>query len=624
MINRFAKMRDSWFTKIILTVTALSFMSLFGVSGYYSAAGSNKAVIKVDDVEITQSEFSYLLQRDLAKIRAITGESEDDDGERKATVARLLAQSKLNEAILENTMRKYKVDFSKGLIGKIIQIMPQFSVNGVFNKQAYQAYLRNANKSEDEMIQDIKHNLARKVLVDTQVAYAKVPEVLQTQMEKVLGQRRTFKYVRVNNADAKITRQPTESELDQFYDDMAEELMIPEKRDITVMYLSEDDLEKRIEISDEEINAYYKEHVDEFEQPEKRFVLQMVFNSEDEANKAAAELAEGADFAEVSARYGQKAEDVNLGWVAQNELVEELGTAVFALAKNQTSAPVKVDDSWQLLKVTDVKAAEKADRNEVNKQIVDVLRQDKVYDGSYELVAEIEDKLGAGTALTDIAAAYGAKLYPVKGYDEDGNAESADKSLTDVLKNRDMIDTAFSYNEGEVSQAIENGDGIAVVSVDKIYDAHQQPREEATAKLIQMWTESEREAITKETVDNIQHDVESGDDLAESAKRYGLHAINSSPVARSENIDKLTLADMKELFAAAKDEPVIIEVGDDYVVVVTSNIYDDSASLTAQDKENLEKMLYESLSADMGEALLKGYASKYKVEVQYGRMGLGD
>lgn len=623
MINRFSKMRDSWFTKIILTVTALSFMSLFGVSGYYSAANSNKAVIKVDDIEITQSEFSYLLQRDLARIKAITGK-EDEDGELKKTVANLIAQTKLNDAILENTMRKYKVDFSRSLIGQILHIMPQFSVNGVFNKQVYQTYLRDANKSEDEMIQDIKRNVAHKVLVETQVAGANVPEVLQKQMEKVLGQRRTFKYVRVNKADAKITRQPTEDELEQIYDDLSDELMISEKRDVTLMFLSQADLAEMVEIAPEEVEAYYKEHIDEYEQPEKRAVLQMVFASKEEADKAAEQLANGDDFAEVAAQNGQKAADIDLGFVSRNDMVEELGEVIFALAPNQVSAPVQIDDSWQLLKVTSLKAAEKADKAAVYKQIADELRQEKAYDGSYEVVREIEDKLGAGTALNEVAQAYGAKLYSVKAYDEDGNAESADKALAEVLKNRDVIDTAFSYNEGEVSQAVETDEGVVAISVDKIYDAHKKPREEATAQLMQMWTDAERDAIVKETVDNIQHDVEAGDDLTDSAKRYGLHVVNSRPISRNENIDKLTLENMKDLFAAAKNEALVIESGDDYVVAATSNIYDDSASLTSQDKERLKQALSAGLIKDMGEALLKDYASKYKIEVQYNRMGLGD
>ena len=251
-------MRDSWFTKIILTVTALSFMSLFGVSGYITSAASNKAVIKVDDVEISQSEFAYLLQRDLARLRAINGDyDEDEDGSQKAMVANMLAKAKLDDAILENTMKKYGVDFSRNLIGQVIHIMPQFLNNGVFDPQQYQWYLRNTNKTEDEFINEIKLNMARKLLVEMPVTGVAVPEVFAQQMSKVLGQRRTFKYVKIINDNAKITRQPTTEELDQFYEDMAEELMIPEKRDVTVMYLSEDDLAASIEISADEVAAYY-------------------------------------------------------------------------------------------------------------------------------------------------------------------------------------------------------------------------------------------------------------------------------------------------------------------------------------------------------------------------------
>ena len=104
MINRFSKMRDSIFTKIILTITALSFMSLFGVSGYITTANSNKAVIKVDDLEISQSEFSYMLQRDISRLKALGALDIDEDVEKKTQIANALLKAKLDDLILENTM----------------------------------------------------------------------------------------------------------------------------------------------------------------------------------------------------------------------------------------------------------------------------------------------------------------------------------------------------------------------------------------------------------------------------------------------------------------------------------------------------------------------------------------
>jgi peptidyl-prolyl cis-trans isomerase D len=210
MISKFASMRDSWFTKIILTVTALSFMSLFGVSGYINSAGRNKAVIKVGNIEISQSEFVYALQKELAKMRAV-GIEADEDGKLKAQVAHTLAQSMLEDAVLQNLMQDYDVDFTDALVRNVIMSSPQFlNARGEFDREVFKWYLGRTGQSEQDLIKEIKHNIARKVLIDSQVSYTNVPEVMVEQMQKVIGQRRTFNYIKVSQADAKITRQPDE------------------------------------------------------------------------------------------------------------------------------------------------------------------------------------------------------------------------------------------------------------------------------------------------------------------------------------------------------------------------------------------------------------------------------
>ena len=62
MISKIRKYQDSWLTKAILALTALSFMSLFGISGYVNRAGKNRAVIKVDNMEILQFIVHFILQ----------------------------------------------------------------------------------------------------------------------------------------------------------------------------------------------------------------------------------------------------------------------------------------------------------------------------------------------------------------------------------------------------------------------------------------------------------------------------------------------------------------------------------------------------------------------------------
>ena len=638
MISTFSKMHNSLFTKIILTITALSFMSLFGVSGYINSANSNKPVIKVDNLEISQSEFNYMLQKELSKLKDMDSANPEEAEARKAEISAELAKIKLDDLLLENTMKKFKVDVTDSLVSQIIQISPQFLNNGQFDREMYKWYMNKNNLTEKDLVAEIKRNIGRKILVETQVEGFKVPEVLQSQMQKVLGQRRTFKYIKLAAADAKIDRKPSQEELDQYYEDFNEEFRVPEKRDITVLSLPLETIEKSIDVSDDEINAYYKEHIEEYEQPEKRHVLQMAFENEEDAKKAKAELA-GKDFMIVAKENGQSEEDTDFGAVAKSDLSDELADVVFSLAKGQVSQPEKINGSWQILKVTDIIPASSTPRAQANAQIKKTIQEERAYDGSYELMTSIEDKLGAGATLQEIADSFGIALARVenltedgsfdgaligKKLTEDGSSDAVNVDIAELVKNKDVIDAAFSYNAGEVSQTIEGDDGLIVVEVEKVHESHIQPENEVTAKITKLWQESEKVSITQELVDNINHDLEAGDTLSEVAGRYNLPVMKTMPITRGETFADLNFNDMKTLFSADKEETKVLQHGDDYLIAETNEVYDDSSALSQEDKNFLKQALQAEMAQEMADALLHGYAKDYKVEVNYGRMGIND
>ena len=638
MISTFSKMHNSLFTKIILTITALSFMSLFGVSGYINSANSNKPVIKVDNLEISQSEFNYMLQKELSKLKDMDSANPEEAEARKAEISAELAKIKLDDLLLENTMKKFKVDVTDSLVSQIIQISPQFLNNGQFDREMYKWYMNKNNLTEKDLVAEIKRNIGRKILVETQVEGFKVPEVLQSQMQKVLGQRRTFKYIKLAAADAKIDRKPSQEELDQYYEDFNEEFRVPEKRDVKVLSLPLETIEKSINVSDDEINTYYKEHIEEYEQPEKRHVLQLAFEDEESAKKAEAELA-AKDFMAVATENGQSAEDTDFGDVAKSDLSDELADVVFSLAKGQTSKPENINGGWQILKVTDIIPASSTPRAQANAQIKKTIQEERAYDGSYELMTSIEDKLGAGATLQEIADSFDIALARVENLTEDGSFDGAliGKKLTEdessdavnvdiaeLVKNKDVIDAAFSYNAGEVSQTIEGDDGLIVVEVEKVHESHIQPENEVTAKITKLWQESEKVSITQELVDNINHDLEAGDTLSEVAGRYNLPVMKTMPITRGETFADLNFNDMKTLFSAGKEEAKVLQHGDDYLIAETNEVYDDSSALSQEDKNFLKQALQAEMAQEMADALLHGYAKDYKVEVNYGRMGIND
>jgi peptidyl-prolyl cis-trans isomerase D len=625
MISKFSKMHNSIFTKVVLTITALSFMSLFGVSGYINSANNNKAVIKVDNIEVTQSEFSYMLQRQLAQIRNVLGDEDSDENEdKKREIAAGLADMLLENALIDNTMQKYKIDFTESLVRNIILATPQFQINGQFNRDIYNQYLRSSGLTEKELLTEIKRGLARKILLDTQTAYVNVPQVLQRQMEKISGQRRTFKYIKLVAAETKINREPTADELNQYYEDLSEEFTVPEKRDITMLALSMDNIENNITIPQEDIDEYYQEHIDEFEQPESREVQQITFTTKEDADAAVTKIADNEDFAEIAKQQGQTDEETNFGFVTLADLPDELAGPVFQLNVGEITAPLNVNNEWQILKVTAVTPAVTTAKEDANAQIAAELKLERAYDGIYDVINNIDDKIAAGASLAEIAQIYNVPLIKVTQLDEDGNSSSRNADVVTILQNPDVREAAFSYNEGEISQTVEGDNGVYVIQVDKITESHLAPQEDVADKIKQLWLENERAALVQETVDNIEHDLEAGDSFTEVAQRYSLPIVKTMPITRSETFAGLTFEDIKTLFAQPKDTPQTLKSGNDYFIAVTGDIYDDSASLSAEDKEFLKQALYAENMRELSSALLKGYAKDYKVEVNYNRMGLNE
>ena len=147
---------------------------------------------------------------------------------------------------------------------------------------------------------------------------------------------------------------------------------------------------------------------------------------------------------------------------------------------------------------------------------------------------------------------------------------------------------------------------------------------EVVDKITKLWLESEKVSITQELADNINHDLEAGDTLKEVADRYKLPVMKTMPITRGETFADLNFNDMKNLFSADKGEVKIIQHGEDYLIAASNEIYDDSASLTQEDKEFLKQALQAEMTQEMSDALLHGYAKDYKVEVNYGRMGIND
>lgn len=626
MINRLAKAQKSWIAKFILILTAVSFMSLFGVSSYLGSAGNNRTVIKVDNIEISQAQFSYALQKELNSLKNFMGPDDEITEDIRAGLINSLAQKMVQESVMDRTEQKYHLSFRPDLIRAIIVNDPSFKdLSGNFNRDMFRRALSDNNMSEEEYINFIKRELAQKILVTLPVLNLNVPDILLQAEGMVDNKRRTFKYVSVKPAEVKIDRQMSDEEIEQYYEDFNTNFIEPERRDLSVVYLSMPEIAERMEITPEEIQAYYDDHKSEFETPETRNILQMMFSDEKEANKAFFELQNGADFYNVAATLAnQSREDTDLGYAAADELSDDASTEVFALNTGEYTKPMPNGDMWQIMQVADIKAGQKMPFEEASKKIVEELKGERLYDDTYALINQIDDKIGAGADLSAIAAELNLNTAQIKGLADDGSAKVVPAAMTSLAASPDFIDTAFSYALNETSQVMETDEGIALIRVDNIAEAHPKPLNDVREEIKHLWAANEKTAIAQEQLNDIMHDLENGDDLSDVAKRYNLPVYKSQPITRNETFGGVNYADIREMFAEPLKTPRQIQQGENYIVAVAVNDYKNSAPLSENEQELIRRTAYQSLVRDFGEAMLASYAKDYKIRVKYKLMGLDD
>ena len=621
MMSTIRKLQDTWVAKGIFILTALSFMSLFGISGYINSAGQNRTVIKVNDIEISQGEISYQYDKELNTARQMFGDAIEINDNMRASILLGIVQKQLVDAIIKTVAQENDVVIGDDLIRKVIYSQSEFMNNeGQFDPRRFKMILSLNGMSEQEYIQALRTDIERQQLVQNPVARINVPSFLTDLLGKIENQQRVFAYVKIVPEKLKLDREITDDELQQYYQDFAENFTAPEKRDIAYIAISADRIAEKYNPSQAEIDAYYQANISEFETPEKRNILQMVFSSQDEAQKAKAKLDQGADFYAVAADLAKQSKaDTELGDVSKDMLLAEVAEDVFTLPKGGVSQPLQSEFGWHIMKVTGITPASKMSKDEAYAKAAEALRQEKAYDAVYEYTQKIEDKIGAGASLEDIAADFGSSIVQVKNLTEDGKATSTPQILS-----QELVDAGFSYNIGEISQVIETDTGLAVVRVDNIYESHQLDIDEVKPQIVKMWADNEREAMAQEMANDIMSDMENGGSITEAAKRLGLSAMTSRPIKKSETFDSLPSSQIFALFQENVGTPKLIEQDGDKLIVTTAKIVKDTHKLSDQEKADIRNSVRMDLTSEAANLLIENYSKDYDVDVNYKLLGLAD
>lgn len=617
MLTEIRKYSRSWVVKILAGILIASF-AVWGVDDMVRIAQSDSsAAIKVGDQEVGANQVADQVRREIRRLQTALGGQFGVEEAKALGVVESVIQRLANDAAVLAASKNIGIAISDDLIRDEVHKTAAFQGLGGFDRGRFQQVLNQNEMSEAWYLDQVRRQLARNQVLDS-VALSSAPKALVDSIYRRRQEKRIAETVFVADSAHKDVQEPDAAALEGYYKGHTARFTAPEYRALTVIRLDAADLAGEVAVTEAQIKEAYEAREDEFTVPETRKVQQMLLAKQEDAERAHKALSEGRAFAAVAKDVANmEADRIELGKLTRKELLAPLADVVFALAKNQPSAPVKSALGWHLFQVTAIEPGSKKTLDQARDEVRAAIAHDKAVDGLFQLANKLDDLLGGGAKLEEAAKQLNLKLTTIAAVSADGR-DPAGKPLADLPKG-EFLTTAFAVNEGADSPLVETGrDGFFVLRVDKITPPALKPLDTVKAQVADAWKADQRADKAKKAAEAVVARLKEGAAIDALAKGMGLTVAITPPLLRqSQQQDAAALPPtlIAGIFAAKRGETTMARGDGGYHVAQLKEIIAADPTADKQGSDALAGAIRDSIESDIFTQLAFALRDRHGVNI---------
>ncbi len=539
--------------KVFIVLIVLS-TAVWGVGDVFRGGGTS-VVATVGDDTITTQELSEMVDQQINQM----GQPNVDKAQVTRSLAPQLLDQLVGDSLLKQEAREQGLFVSDEVVIQEISENPKFrDEKGNFSKPLFLTFLRSIGETEAGITKSMKEAMGVRAMLEALMANTIAPPPLLKQMYVYEKEERTARLLRIPASYKVDVAKPSDEELEEYYQSQSQAFSIPEYRDVSYAVVVPEKAVKEVTVSEADIKQYYNEHIAEFTTHEQRELKHMLFETKEAAENALKNLKGGTDFDKVAKEDAkQEVEQTNVGSATRQDMQDTHAEAVFALKKGEVSAPLESDMGWHLFKVVGIKAAETKPLAQVREKLAAELKQEKSTEYLYNLGIRIQDSLAGGNTLEEVASVMGLEVQKLSGINAKGLGKDG-KEVKEPLEG--FVAGVFSMEPADGAQLMENNKGISyIVRVDKSEPEHTRPLIEVREKVLQKWTDAQRDHLLKELAENTALKIQQGKSTLEAeAKALGLQLETTEPLLRTSNgyNMKVPARLVQDVFTLSKKEDV--------------------------------------------------------------------
>lgn len=348
---------------------------LFGVQGFTDFRNRSEAVATVDGHDITRVEWDRAHQAEARRLREsmpnIDPKLLDSEQARYATLERLV-----RERVLATAAQKFNLYTSDQRLAQELQrnevIASLRRPDGTLDVEAYRQLVGRQGMTPEMFEAQVRADLSMRQVTQGITASGLVPAALAAVSLDAFFERREVSVQLFNAADFAGKVQPSDADLEAFYNANPALFQAPEQADVEYLVLDAAALAKSVTLSEADVRAYYDQNAARLSGNEERRASHILLTVPAGASSAdkqkVRERAQAlldqlkqnpAKFAELakanSQDPGSAEKGGDLDFFARGAMVKPFEDAAFALPKGAISDLVESEFGFHIIQVTDIK-----------------------------------------------------------------------------------------------------------------------------------------------------------------------------------------------------------------------------------------------------------------------------
>ncbi len=598
MLQNIRDNSQGWIAKTIIGVIVV-LMALTGFDAIFQAVSHNQDAAKVNGDTISQNELSQAVDTQRRQLMQRLGKDFDPS---------LLDDKMLREAALKGLIerqlllqgaRDAKFSFSEAALDQVILQTPEFQVDGKFSAERFDQVIRQLGYGRMQF----REMLAQEMLIgQLRAGLAGSGFVTDAQVDafaRLEKQTRDFASLTFKADPASV--EVTDEQVKAHYEQHAKEFMSPDQVVIDYIELKKAAFFDQVKVDEDALQALYQKEIANLaEQRHAAHILVEVNDKQDEAQaKARIEeiqqrLAKGEDFAALAKEFsqdpGSASNGGDLGFAGKGVYDQAFEDALYALNKDQVSAPVRTEFGFHLIKLLGVQAPEVPTFASLKDKLTRELKTQQVEQRFVEATKQLEDSAFEASDLAQPAQDLGLKVQTSAPFGREGG--------DGITANRQVIQAAFSpevLDEGSNSSAIElDPETVVVVRAKEHRKPAQLPLEAVAGPIRDHLAQEQATAAVKSKTDALVAGLRDGKVAYAPVQDGQAWKVQEAVTRMQEGIDPTELQALFRMSKPeAKDKPVYstVTLADGSVVVLRLNGVNEGSAASEQEKGEYRRYL---------------------------------